>query len=192
MAALSGHFLHFAMKYQPPQSKVSPETPGTTLFTQPTTGSIAVRIRKLRKSHGWSLADVESISRGKLKAVVLGSYERGDRALSIKRAIELANLYSVPLHYLLAEPESEGLAKRKTLILDLRRIRSASGIDEKSRLFATFISWIAGQRNDWNGEVMSLREGDLALLALLLISTEPGVIEWLEGQSFLFTGLSPS
>lgn len=168
------------------------EIPGSTIFSQPTLESIAFRIRKLRKDRGWSLVDVEHKSRGKFKAVVLGSYERGDRALSVKRAIDLATLYSVPLHYLLAEPKIELSERRKALVLDLRRVRTGSGDDEKNRLLIQFISWISSQRNDWNGEVMSLREGDLALLGLLLFSTEKDVVVWLKEQQFLFIERDPS
>ena len=157
-----------------------------SIFSQPTQESIAIRIRKLRKDRGWSLADIERKSRGRFKAVVLGSYERGDRALSVKRAIDLATLYSVPLHYLLAEPEIEVKERRKALILDLRRVRTADRSDEKTGILINFLSWISNQRNDWNGEVMSLRNSDLSLLGLILFFTEDGVVEWLKSQDFLF------
>lgn len=156
------------------------------IFFQPTQESIAIRLRKLRKARGWSLADIERRSKGRFKAVVLGSYERGDRALSIKRAIELATIYSVPLHYLLAEPENDIKAVKKALILDLRKVRMALKSDAKIEILINFISWISNQRNDWNGEVMSLRDSDLSLLGLVLFFTEEGVIEWLKTQDFLF------
>lgn len=158
---------------------------------QPTHESIAVRIRKIRKDRGWSLAQVEKLSKGAFKAVVLGSYERGDRTMSIKRAIDLADLYGVPLHYLVQEEQTPLIVRRKALILDLRGIRSHCENDEKSRLLATFTTWISHQRNDWNGEVMSLREGDLSLLGLILFSSEEAVEVWLEEKNFLFTGQGP-
>lgn len=157
-----------------------------SIFFQPTQESIAIRIRKLRKDHGWSLADIERKSRGRFKAVVLGSYERGDRALSVKRAIDLATIYSVPLHYLLAEPEIDVTGGRKALILDLRRVRMGVKGDEKTGILINFLSWISNQRNDWNGEVMSLRNSDLSLLGLVLFFTEDGVVAWLKAQDFLF------
>ncbi len=49
----------------------------------------ADRLRIIRKSKGWSLQDVERNSNGKWKAVVIGSYERADRAISLKKAIQL-------------------------------------------------------------------------------------------------------
>lgn len=155
---------------------------------RPTQESIAVRIRKIRKDRGWSLADVEKRSKGKFKAVVLGSYERGDRNMSIKRAIDLANLYGVPLHYLVQEEQVPVIVRRNPLILDLRRLKSTVGGGEKTRLLSTFVAWISHQRNDWNGEVMSLREGDLSLLGLLLFSSQIEVEDWLKAENFLFTG----
>ena len=170
----------------------SSESPPPKLFIEPTEESISHRIRKLRKDRGWSLSDVEGLSKGKFKAIALGSYERGDRALSLRRAIDLAAIYSVPLHYLLAEPEIEVSGGKKALILDLRRVRNSPGRDEKARSLMSFLAWISNQRNDWNGEVMSLRGGDLSLLGLLLFSTEEGVIEWFKKQDFLFTERDPS
>jgi transcriptional regulator with XRE-family HTH domain len=154
----------------------------------PTQESIAIRIRKIRKDHGWTLADVEKLSMGKFKAIVLGSYERGDRAMSLKRVIELADLYEVPLRFLLEEPQAETTGRKTGLVLDLRHIRANAENDERSRLFATFIEWISLQRNDWNGEIMSLRAGDLAILTLILFSTQEYVVGWLEEKKFLFIG----
>jgi len=171
---------------------VSPDFLHSLMTIRPTQESIAVRIRKIRKDRGWSLADVEKRSKGKFKAVVLGSYERGDRTMSIKRAIDLANLYGVPLHYLVQEEQIPIMVRRNPLILDLRRLNSRVGSNEKTRLLSTFVAWISQQRNDWNGEVMSLREGDLSLLGLLLFSSQVEVEDWLKAENFLFTGPSQS
>lgn len=165
----------------------------TPLFVQPSLESIAYRLRKLRKERGWSLADVESISGGAIKAVVLGSYERSDRALSVKRAIELANLYSVPLSHLLSEPRNAPASiGSRQIVIDLRRARKSSSVDAalkngKFEIFMTFISWIASQRSDWNGEVMSLRQSDLSILGLLLFLNQNEVLTWLESKELLLT-----
>lgn len=163
------------------------------LFTQPTTADIASRIRALRRARGWSLADVEKISKGAIKAVVLGSYERSDRSLSVRRAIELANLYSVPLAHLLCTPDTQivldPLGSR--IVIDLRkasRLTPAKRTDEERiRIFTTFIAWIASQRSDWNGEVLSLRRSDLAALALITFTSEGAILEWLKVERLLLT-----
>lgn len=161
--------------------------------SQPSAKSIAERLRKLRRERGWSLADVEKISKGSLKAVVLGSYERCDRTLSLNRAIELANIFSIPLIHLLAEPErSAPIPTRATMMVDLRRIRtlaetSAGREDRILDTLSVFLAWIATRRSDWNGEVMSLREGDIATLALMTLLNESDVLEWLTSNKVLAT-----
>ncbi len=75
----------------------------THAFTQPTTKSVAARIRSIRKSRSWTLHDIESKSNGSIKAVVMGSYERGTRAISLARALELANLFAIPIADLLGD-----------------------------------------------------------------------------------------
>ena len=165
----------------------------TQLFTQTTTADIAIRLRALRKGRRWSLADVEKISHGAIKAVVLGSYERSDRSLSVQRAIELANLYGVPLAHLLCGPDgaSKGKSTQDRIVVDLRRAsRLASATaegSEKVRIFTMFIGWIAASRSDWNGEVLSLRRSDIASLALLTFTNEPLVIDWLTNERLLIT-----
>lgn len=169
---------------------------GPSPASQPTVENIARRIRALRQERGWSLADVEKISKGSLKAVVLGSYERCDRTLSINRLIELANIFSVPLGFLLAPLEkSAPIATHATLMVDLRRAETllknhVGAMDNVLQTLSTFVGWIATRRSDWNGEVMSLREGDLAILALMSSLREGDLLEWLVQNRLLITELN--
>lgn len=164
--------------------------------SQPSARDIAQRIRTLRHERGWSLTDVERLSRGTLKAVVLGSYERGDRAMSLNRAIQLATLFSVPLSHLLCAPgKAAPVSPRSTLMVDLRRARyltenSTEHQDQTLQTFGTFIAWIANRRCDWNGEVMSLRESDLATLALMTFRSDEELLEWLKLNKLLVTELN--
>jgi transcriptional regulator with XRE-family HTH domain len=136
--------------------------------------AICARLRAIRISKGLSLSDVEIASKRSIRAVVLGSYERGDRALSVKRAIEIAAFYGVPLTYLLEEPKAaQGVIRPP--VIDLRQIRKimadsqemVSITPELGTIF-TFISGIVALRNDWNGEVLSMRASDISLLAMTL------------------------
>jgi len=155
------------------------------LFTQTSPADIATRLRAIRKGRGLSLAQVEKLSHGAIKAVVLGSYERLDRSLSVTRAIELADLYGVPLAHLLGSSPEQLLPdlQRNRIVIDLRRASRLSSLAvegrEKIRIFTTFIAWIASQRSDWNGEVLSLRRNDMSTLALLTFTSESAVIDWL-------------
>jgi transcriptional regulator with XRE-family HTH domain len=53
--------------------------------------SLGARLRSIRQQQGLSLQGVEGKSHGRWKAVVVGSYERGDRAVTVSRLAELAD-----------------------------------------------------------------------------------------------------
>ena len=63
--------------------------------------ALGARLRAIRTQQGLSLHGVEQKSQGRWKAVVVGSYERGDRAVTVQRLAELAHFYGVPVHELL-------------------------------------------------------------------------------------------
>lgn len=165
-----------------------------SLFDQTTPEQISHRLRLIRKSQGLSLGEVERISQGRIKAIVLGSYERGDRALSVKRAIELANFFHVPLSHLLCAPESSPAPGEEgfRVVIDLRRVSIASPefVEPRHLTLKTFLAWIIGQRSDWNGEILSLRKADLSNLALLTFTTEGEISQWLSERKFLITVLN--
>ena len=139
-----------------------------------TNESICERLREIRTTRGFTLGDVERKSHRTIRAVVLGSYERGDRTLSVKKAIVLANFYGVPLSYLLEEPR---ISQREPIdvVIDLRQIKQLIQNQElvpsrthDIRTISTFISGIVQQRNDYNGEILSIRGTDITCLALAL------------------------
>ena len=153
----------------------------TTQFIQPTSATVALRIRALRKARGWTLHDVESRSSGSIKAVVMGSYERGSRALSLARSIEIANLFGIPLANLLGDFSRTDALNPETLTIDQRRLAELMKFDPdiKLRTLQSFISAIAARRSDWNGEVLTLRASDFDTLTLLFASTLPELKAWL-------------
>lgn len=58
---------------------------------------VGEKLRLVRRERAWSLQTVEEKSGGRWKAVVVGSYERADRAITIARLLELADFYGVPV-----------------------------------------------------------------------------------------------
>ena len=66
--------------------------------------ALGARLRAIRNQQGLSLQGVEDKSHGRWKAVVVGSYERGDRAVTVQRLSELALFYGVPVSELLPDP----------------------------------------------------------------------------------------
>jgi len=58
------------------------------------------------------------------KAVVVGSYERGDRAVTVQKLAELAEFYGVPVSELLpAEPRRAHSVRHPKLVIDLERLQ---------------------------------------------------------------------
>jgi transcriptional regulator with XRE-family HTH domain len=150
-------------------------------FAQPTTTSVASRIRALRKGRGWTLHDVETLTSGSIKAVVMGSYERGSRALSLTRTIEIANLFGIPIANLLGDFSRTDTTPSVTLTIDQRRLNelSADNGDVRISNLQLFISAIAARRGDWNGEVLTLRASDFDTLTLIFQMTLPELQAWL-------------
>jgi len=150
-------------------------------FIQPTTASVALRIRTLRKARGWTLHDIENRTSGSIRAVVMGSYERGSRALSLARSIEIAELFGIPIANLLGDFSRTDSINPETLTIDQRRLAELIKIDPDLKLITlqSFISAIAARRSDWNGEVLTLRASDFDTLTLLFKLTLPELKSWL-------------
>ena len=150
-------------------------------FTQPTTASVAKRIRALRKGRGWTLHDVETQTSGSIKAVVMGSYERGSRALSLTRSIEIANLFGIPIANLLGDFSRTDTTTSGTLTIDQRRLTELDLKKSDARIstLQSFISAIAARRGDWNGEVLTLRASDFDTLTLIFEMTLAELQAWL-------------
>lgn len=123
------------------------------------------RLRTIRVAAGLTLRQVEIKSRGKWKAVVVGSYERGTRHLSLMRAVELCEFYGADLSEL-GSGSSEVESSRT--ILDLKRLALARTLpDDLSRTISRLAGRITSMRNDLNGEVLSIRKQDLENLQFL-------------------------
>lgn len=107
--------------------------------------------------------------------------------MSVERAIEIADLFNIPLSELLCEPTpvashaaSANSYENARIVIDLRRADSANFAEEENaRSFALFLAWIVGLRQDWNGEVLSLRRSDIDTLALLMFKNPEAVMNWL-------------
>ena len=136
----------------------------------------AEQLRLIRKSKGWSLQDVERYSNGKWKAVVIGSYERADRAISLKKAISLMEFYQVPVAELF--PDNPRPVQISNLAIDLGKLSNEES--PFSSIVKKFTNAIASRRKDWNGQILSVRTNDLQFLAMLLQQNENSVLEQLE------------
>ncbi|HEX9889291.1 MAG TPA: transcriptional regulator [Nitriliruptorales bacterium] len=127
------------------------------------------RLRAIRAQQDLTLQEVEERSAGRWKAVVVGSYERGDRAISITKLAELGRFYGVPLADLLpqAPPDvpDEAADPEPTLVIDLTKLDDEVAHDPRFTSVRRYAQRIQVRRGDYNGRVLTLRAGDLAALA---------------------------
>src|SRR5436305_15061745 len=72
--------------------------------------ALGTRLRAIRTQQGLSLHGVEEKSHGRWKAVVVGSYERGDRARTVQKLAELSDFYGLPVAQPLPGGSPTGLA----------------------------------------------------------------------------------
>jgi transcriptional regulator with XRE-family HTH domain len=132
--------------------------------------ALGARLRAIRMQQHLSLQGVERKSGGRWKAVVIGSYERGDRAVSVQRLAELADFYGVPVSDLLPSQVSPrgigGGAPLSRIVLNLDRVAGlpdAGGGD----ILRRFVTSIQRQRGDVGAQTLSVRHEDLRTLALM-------------------------
>ncbi len=148
---------------------------------------LGARLRAIRRQQGRTLQDVEAASNGRWKAVVVGSYERGDRALSVAKLAELAEFYGVPISVLLPDGEhdrSASPAERTHATLDLRALER-DDLDPDLQTLARFASTIQRQRGDYNGTVLTIRTEDLRALSVVFATETEELVARLDAQGVL-------
>ena len=146
---------------------------------------IAAAMKSVRRAKGLTLKEVEEKSGGIWKAVVIGSYERCDRALSVKKAIHLANFYQVPLTELLGLSAETKAQPKEKVTLDIRATAKTETSDYATETLRKFATLICAKRQDWNGEVLSIRTTDLTTLGLMLNLDEANTYSWLSVNGML-------
>ena len=147
--------------------------------------ALGQRLRAIRMQQGLSLHGVEDKSEGRWKAVVVGSYERGDRAVTVQRLAELADFYGVPISELLPDAPAASAASEPPprLILDLEKLQRIPA--DRSAPLARYTATIQSQRGDYNGRVLSIRQEDLRSLAVIYDETPSQLTEQLIGWGVL-------
>ncbi|GMQ97657.1 MAG: hypothetical protein BMS9Abin17_0157 [Acidimicrobiia bacterium] len=141
---------------------------------------VGERLRAIRRQRGMSLQDVHRSTDGEFKAAVLGAYERGERSLSLPRLQRLAACYDVPMNQLLPEEDTYEISRGTTggVAVDLNRLESLD--KETERVVDRFLQRIQVQRQDFNGQVLTIRSSDLAMLAMLLDISDTDLVTKLQ------------
>jgi transcriptional regulator with XRE-family HTH domain len=146
------------------------------------------RLRAIRQQQGLTLQQVEEISNGRWKAVVVGSYERGDRAVSVAKLAELSEFYNVPVSELLPKEDMPAAMASGTgpgkVMLDLRRL-SRSDLDPDLQPVSRFAHTIQLQRGDFNGSVLTIRGEDLRALSVIYGTDPDDLVIRLEDEGVL-------
>ncbi len=140
--------------------------------------ALGVRLRAIRTQQGLSLHGVEEKSQGRWKAVVVGPYERGDRAVTVQRLAELAEFYGVPVNELLPDGAAAAAAEPAArIIIDLEQLSSVP--PDKAAPLARYAATIQSQRGDYNGRILSIRHEDLRSLAVIYDASPSALTEQL-------------
>ena len=146
------------------------------------------RLRAIRQQQGLTLQQVEEVSGGRWKAVVVGSYERGDRAVSVAKLAELSEFYNVPVSELLPKEDMAAAGhangRESKVMLDLRQL-SRSDLDPELRPVSRFAHTIQMQRGDFNGNVLTIRGEDLRALSVIYGTDPEDLVIRLEDEGVL-------
>jgi transcriptional regulator with XRE-family HTH domain len=146
--------------------------------------ALGSKLRGIRQQQGLSLHGVEQKSAGRWKAVVVGSYERGDRAVTVQKLAELADFYGVPVPELLPEGRvPSGSEPATKIVINLERLQQLT-VDKVGPL-ARYAATIQSQRGDYNGKVLSIRTEDLRSLAIIYDMSPGDLTEQLIGWGVL-------
>jgi len=146
--------------------------------------ALGAKLRAIRTQQGLSLHGVEEKSEGRWKAVVVGSYERGDRAVTVQRLAELADFYGVPVGELLPSGVIAAAGEPQArIVIDLEQLQQVPA--DRSAPLARYAATIQSQRGDYNGRVLSIRNEDLRSLAIIYDASPGALTEQLIGWGVL-------
>jgi len=161
----------------------------THVHDEESSQSLGQSLRQIRMNKKWTLKDFERESGGLIKDVVLGSYERGSRSISVKNLELIASIYKIPTSSLfLDKSNSADTTSRVRVIIDLRKLREVSTKKKSELLFFVnrFTDGIIHLRKDWNGEILSIRSSDLDYLSISSRGKLEQVLQELDDSGILF------
>ena len=120
-------------------------------------------LRRVRTDRSMRLGDVAAQSDGRFKASALGSYERGERTLSLERFVELAFLYEIPPATLLRRVLLGGSSEPGRVAVDRGQLDLVPWPERE--WLAELTDRVATRRGSDSQAVVAVREDDVAELA---------------------------
>jgi transcriptional regulator with XRE-family HTH domain len=135
-------------------------------------------LRSVRRQRGWTLRDVADASHGEFRPTSVAGYERGERHVTLDRFIRLCEVYGVPPERVVLEirRSADGRPVATVDLAALERLESPEG-----RLLSGFVRQIESLRSEPAGPTLTLRAGDLAVLATASGRTPEELLTSLEG-----------
>jgi transcriptional regulator with XRE-family HTH domain len=148
------------------------------------------QLRQIRQQKGLTLQQVEDASDGEWKAVVVGSYERGDRSVSVAKLARLADFYEVPLSALLPTQGASSVPAPSTgVVVDLQRLAAIGDEDDQlAGMLIRLANGVQSRRGDYNGRILSLRNADLESLAHMADVTLGDLVGQLRDRGLILDG----
>jgi transcriptional regulator with XRE-family HTH domain len=119
-------------------------------------------LRTVRLGRGLRLEDIRALSKGRFSPTTVAGYERAEREISLRRFVELCEVYGVRPERLLTQV-LQAREDRGRVELDLTKLEGLDPEDEQ--LVGGILRRVAARRGRPAAEVITIRAGDLELLA---------------------------
>lgn len=123
---------------------------------------VGLGLRRARLARGWSLRRAAEASKGRFAATSIAGYERGERAISLTRFVELCRLYGVAPPRVLAAAELAASGREPTIV-DVGGLEPPRG---HRAIAAAFVAEVVARRQpSGGGERVAIRAEDVEVLA---------------------------
>lgn len=150
----------------------SPMRVGDAVWGQGFPRALGRAIRAGRGASGLTLRDLERRTDGRFKPSAVGAYERAERDISVQRFVDLAHAIGVAPESLLADALHRLHPKtHREALIDVRRLADEPG--KTSGAVAEYVQRVRLARRDYFGDEITLRSGDLEIIASEL-GQDPG------------------
>lgn len=141
---------------------------------------VGLGLKRARLARGWTLRTAAVASDGRFAATSIAGYERGERAISLERFIELCRLYGVTPERLLAAVERVA-SDRAPTVVEVSRIERLA--EPYRPVIAGFVDVVLTRREETRSDSVTLRAADVQVLASATGVTSDELIDRLAPRS---------